>query len=95
MRTSGQVIGAPTTVATRTSVILSCEGSERRFTFWTAPSRSASVRRPKAEAPAAAPPADLKNARRSSWRLTAVFMVASRSAVSARAIRRRILRTAY
>ena len=74
MRISGQVMGAPTIVATRRSVILSSEAIELRLTFWTAPSSSASPRMPMAEAPAAAAPADLKKVRRSSWRCTDGFM---------------------
>jgi hypothetical protein len=61
----GQVIGAPTTVATRRSVILSCDGIDLGLTFWTVASRSRGASQPMAEAPAAAAPADLKNVRRS------------------------------
>jgi hypothetical protein len=56
------------------SVIFSCEGIELRWTFWGCASRSASVSRPKADAPAAALPMDVKNERRSSRRSTAGFI---------------------
>ena len=66
MRMSGHVIGAPTMVATRKSVILSCDGIEFGLTLWTVASSSSLPRKPIADAPAAAAPADLKNVRRPS-----------------------------
>src|SRR6186997_523578 len=70
----GHVIGAFSTTATRRSVILSCDGIEFFWTFCGAASRSASVTRPKADAPAAALPMVVKNERRSSRRSTAGFI---------------------
>src|SRR4051812_28474377 len=74
MRMSGQVMGAFSTTATRRSVILRSEGIELRWTFAGAASRSASLSRPNAEAPAAALPMEVKNDRRSGRRTTAGFM---------------------
>src|SRR5258706_15612644 len=73
---SGHVIGAFSTTATRRSVILRSDGIELRCTFAGAASMSASVRRPNAEAPAAALAMDVKNERRSRRRSTAGFMAA-------------------
>src|SRR5687767_10692304 len=66
MRISGQVIGAPTTTATRRSVILSAEGSEARLTFaWTTfAAACAAASPPSAIAPAALIPSVLKKDRR-------------------------------
>jgi hypothetical protein len=84
MRMIGHVIGASTTVATRRSVIFSCEGAELRLTFCVAPSRSASDTRLSVVAPAAAAPADLKNVRRSKCRRTDAFMDAPPRTLAAR-----------
>src|SRR5262245_29179305 len=73
MRMIGQVNGARSTTATRRSVMRSCDGLELRLTFWTAPSRSASVRIPADAAPAASP-TDLKKERRPISFSTQAFM---------------------
>src|SRR5271165_3064408 len=63
MRIIGSVIGAPRKVATRRSVIFSCEGFEFLLTFCTAPSRVSSDQKDVA----AAAPANLKRERRPSF----------------------------
>ena len=64
MRMIGQVIGALPMTATRRSVIFRSAGIERVLTFCRAASASRSVAKERAEAPAAAIPADLKKDRR-------------------------------
>ncbi len=68
MRMSGTVNGAPTTVATRMSVMRNAEGSEARLTLaWTKSAAASAAASPvSAMLPAAERPSVLKKVRRSS-----------------------------
>src|SRR5688500_17316589 len=67
MRTTGHVMGAPATTATRRSVILRAEGSDTRLTLaWTKPAAASAAPSPvSASAPAVPRPSVLKKERRS------------------------------
>src|SRR3954447_8542342 len=75
----GQVIGALTTTATRTSVIFSADGSEARRTFdWTSEAAAAACASTDSSGTAAAAPAatptNLKKPRRSTYCRAARFI---------------------